>query len=166
MAYFWAKHAYAPYHVSLDYRRLDYRRGERFRGDVWLSREAFLQVKQARIAARVLGLDGQVLYSREEDVVLEDGRHSSLCMALDFPVPDRQIFAVRVSAESPGHRDETLYYFPPAAMRFTGLTGTCLSRSWRFPWWRRNRIGWFIPSPTGENGLRCTFMLRKRRIAP
>lgn len=111
MAYFWAKHAYAPYHVSLDYRRLDYRRGENFRGDVWLSREAFLQVKQARIAARVLGLDGQVLYSREEDVVLEDGRHSSLCMALNFPVPNREIFAVRVSAESPGHRDETLYYF-------------------------------------------------------
>lgn len=110
MAYYWAKHAYAPYHVSLDYRRLDYRAGEMFAADVWLSHDAFLQVQEADVTAQVLGMDGRILYSCRQHCVL-DSAHSTRCMALSFPAPEQEVFAVRVAAQSGAYQDETCYFF-------------------------------------------------------
>lgn len=114
MAYYWAKHAYAPYHVSLDYRRLNYRAGETFSAGVWLSRDAFLQVREADVTARVLGMDGRTLYSCQEHCTLEEA-HSTRCLTLTFPVPAQAVFAVRVCAQSGGYRDETCYFFSTCA---------------------------------------------------
>ncbi len=110
MAYFWAKQAYSAYHVSLDYRRLDYVPGSRFRAQVWLSQDHPRQGDHACIQAEVLAMDGTVLQRREQACLLENV-HSQPCMTLDFPVPEQAVFAVRLTAGGEGGRDQNIYYF-------------------------------------------------------
>ncbi len=111
MAYFWAKHAYGPFHVSLDYRRLDYQVGAEFRGDIWLSADAAPEV--AEIRAEVLNLAGERLCEKRF-VSRPGGCHSSCCGALVFQVPQCEVFVVRLTAEAEGQSDTTLYYFSTA----------------------------------------------------
>lgn len=110
MAYFWAKQAYSSYHVSLDYRRLDHTPGSTFRSDIWLSRDVRETVGSAEITAEVLAMDGRCLHSVKRACAL-DAAHSSRCMELAFPVPEEDVFAVRITAESGQYRDTSCYFF-------------------------------------------------------
>ena len=110
MAYFWAKHAYGPFHVSLDYRRLDHVPGRNFSASIWISRDVCGEKIEASIVAEVLAMDGKVLHRQNWCGTLEP-RHSSCCTILSFQVPNVEVFAVRLTAQGGGHSDSNCYFF-------------------------------------------------------
>lgn len=112
MAYFWSKKAYAPFHVSLDYRSLNPVMGSTFRGEVWLSADR-QDTQPATVSAEVLDMTGKVLHRIEKTDVVNK-HHSEPCMKLEFRVPDLPVYVVRVHGERGTERDDTCYFFSTA----------------------------------------------------
>ena len=108
MAYFWAKEAYRPFHVSLDYRTLT--PVEQFTGSLWVSRDDCAAPLPAGVRWEVLTMAGRVLCSGAAEVTLP-GVHSTKCLDICFPVPREPVYALRVSAQRAGDRDSNLYFF-------------------------------------------------------
>lgn len=108
MAYFWAKNAYKPFHVSLDYRTLN-PVGE-FSGSLWLSRDDCAAGEMAEVRWEVLAMDGRVLFCGSGERILP-GVHSTKCMDFRFVVPCETVYAVRVSARCGEQRDSGIYFF-------------------------------------------------------
>ena len=108
MAYFWAKEAYRPFHVSLDYRTLT--PVGQFTGSLWVSRDDCAAPLPAGVRWEVLTMAGRVLCSGAAEVTLP-GVHSTKCLDICFPVPREPVYALRVSAQGGGGRDSSLYFF-------------------------------------------------------
>lgn len=108
MGYFWAKDAFKPFHVSLDYRTLN-PMGE-FVGSLWLSRDDCAAGETAVLHWEALAMDGRVLFCGTGEMALP-GVHSTRCMDLRFPVPHETVYALRVSARCGEQRDSSIYFF-------------------------------------------------------
>ncbi|WP_158299472.1 glycoside hydrolase family 2 protein [Paenibacillus antri] len=99
MAYHFARKAFSPDHVSLDYRRLDYRPGERFEGGVYVHRAGGSSA--VSVTAEVLDARGRVIYEKQyEGVTKED--HALEIGALEFDVPplEEELFFVRLKGRA------------------------------------------------------------------
>lgn len=111
MAYYWAKKAFSLNHVSLDYRRLNYKPGELFIGGVCVHRAG--SPEQSAVTAQVLSVQGQLLHEQqfrgvtEADKALEIGE-----LVFEVPRTGEELFFVRLTLEDAapcGHRN--LYIF-------------------------------------------------------
>lgn len=118
MAYFWAKKAFAPFHIALAYDRLDHRPGERFEGSLSLFADSTVPSGRARVCVSVLDLFGKCLHTQARDVCL-DGSQACDAGPLSFPAPDVSggLFLVRLTAATGGFAADNTYYFSGAGDR-------------------------------------------------
>ncbi|MCD1259659.1 hypothetical protein B5M42_012530 [Paenibacillus athensensis] len=111
MAYYWVKKAFAPDHVSLDYRKLNYAAGDLFHAPVYVHRNG--GPTQAEVQAQVLDSHGAVLYTQTlRAAALENG--SSLAGNLSFEVPETAdgLVFVRLKLQADAARKvENVYIF-------------------------------------------------------
>ncbi|MBQ5973964.1 MAG: hypothetical protein IJL69_07155, partial [Oscillospiraceae bacterium] len=118
-AYYWVKRAYAPFHVSLRYDRLDHPAGSRFSGEVFLTANAPDAEGPARAVCEVLDVAGRILARWEAAAPVSSDRAERVLTA-DFTVPPvpRGLFFVRLTARSEAGRSaENLYCFSTASVR-------------------------------------------------
>jgi beta-mannosidase len=113
MAYHFAKKAFSPEHVSLDYRKLNYRCGERFESSVYVHRSE----KSAAVSvnAQVLDPQGRVFNEqRFSGVTVENQALEIGLLAFDVPQVEEELFFVRLSGMSDMPAENTytnLYVF-------------------------------------------------------
>ncbi|UJF31797.1 glycoside hydrolase family 2 protein [Paenibacillus hexagrammi] len=99
MAYYWVKKAFAPEHVSMDYRKLNYEAGENFAAPVFVHRNdksAFTKVR-----ALVLDSSGVELHVQHFEGESAGGR-STMLGELKFTVPQTEngLFFIRLYLET------------------------------------------------------------------
>lgn len=113
MAYYWAKNAFEPNHASLDYRRLDYRPGERFEAGAFVHRAG--EPAAYRLTAERLDTAGRTLGSWSfEGVTEKDKTVRAGVVAFDVPAEADALFFVRLRLEVEGEAEEAapnLYTF-------------------------------------------------------
>lgn len=130
MAYHWVRQAYAPLHVSLDYRKLDYRPGEIFRAPVFAHGNG--GTWRVDVVAQVLDGEGKVLFDQSFEGGLQAEKAASLG-ELSFAITERYpaMFFVRLRVLRAGETEtaaaENVYYFSTqesrlyeAALAWTG----------------------------------------------
>ncbi|MFC5404142.1 glycoside hydrolase family 2 protein [Cohnella soli] len=110
MAYYWTKQAFAPLHVSMDYRKLNVEPGERVQRDVYVhAHDAGINVQ---VTAEVLDFLGNLLHSAKfEALTVED---KALCVGqLNFCIPSALVglLIVRLRYRSNLGEGETHPYF-------------------------------------------------------
>ncbi len=99
MAYYWMKQAFAPLHVSLDYRKLDYGKGEPFRHSLYVHAcEAGIPVA---VTVEVLDVQGTVHHVARYEGTTANERALRIG-ELDFHMPDTNdgLVLVRVRCET------------------------------------------------------------------
>lgn len=112
MAYYWSKKAFSDLAVSLDYRRLNYQPGEKFRGTVYVGKEQVEQDMGYILECRVLGLDGKIIFERMHKGTADCTR-TQKALELDFELPEgvADMFAVRLKVSMDGKKTENIYFF-------------------------------------------------------
>lgn len=85
-AYYWTKKAFAPLHISLNYRRLDYAPGDVFSDDLVVMTDAHV-AGEADIRCDILGLDG-TCYDRRAFTAALPASASTTVGRLTFTMPD------------------------------------------------------------------------------
>lgn len=85
-AYYWTKKAFAPLHISLNYRRLDYAPGDVFSDDLVVMTDAHV-AGEADIRCDILGLDG-TCYERQTFTATLPASASTTVGRLTFTMPD------------------------------------------------------------------------------
>jgi len=110
-AYFWTKQAFAPLHITLDYRRLDYAPGTVFSEEmVVLTDEG--AAGRADISWQVLGMDGACYAQGSLAAVLTPSAATPVGR-LTFPMPftEEGLILVRLQVQVGESHDENEYYF-------------------------------------------------------
>ncbi len=131
MAYYWAQEAFSAYHVSLDYRRLDYMPDSEFQADVWMSTDWTVKETSAAVRCEALRMNGEVIFTQTHTCDIIPNR-STKCFPVSFRIPEikGELFVLRVTAESGSYRDETCYFFSAAETELyapaRGLPKACL----------------------------------------
>jgi beta-mannosidase len=115
MAYYWVRGAYAPVHVSLDYRKLDYAAGESFRAPVYIHAEQ--HASACTVTAQVLDKHGAVHAERQfEASSSADKAAEAGILEFDVPAAQDQLFYVRLKLQlATGESATNLYAFSTAA---------------------------------------------------
>lgn len=116
-AYFWAKKAFSPLHVSLNYRRLDYAPGTRFCEDVVIFTD-HRRAGEALVTARVMDLSGNCYAQMKETTALEANKANDVGkLAFTMPDPADGLVLVRLIAELNGEKSFNEYWFATHAVR-------------------------------------------------
>jgi len=138
MAFHWAAKAFAPRHVSLDYRRLNYLCGEEFCVPVFVHNH--LEAVPMEIRASVLTRDGRILH--EKSWVIECPANGSFAVGdLRFPVavPEGELFFVRLLLRPdgrPSHENTCVFstatsrLFAPALRPLQSELGMEMTEGW------------------------------------
>ncbi|MDO4292524.1 MAG: glycoside hydrolase family 2 TIM barrel-domain containing protein [Eubacteriales bacterium] len=93
-AYYQAKRAYEPRHVSADYRSLTFLAGSMAALPVYVSNS--LDAFDARVQAGVYALDGRLLWETALEKRASENRSTKLG-TLSFPVPAEEVFLLRLT---------------------------------------------------------------------
>ncbi len=110
-AYYWTKKAFAPLHISLNYRRLDYAPGTVFSDDVVVMTDAHVSGK-ADIRCDILGLSG-TCYERQTFTADLPASASTNVGKLTFTMPDTadDLVLVRLHVTLGEMQEVNEYYF-------------------------------------------------------
>ncbi len=110
-AYFWTKKAFAPLHISLNYRRLDYAPGTVFSDDLVVMTDAHVS-GEADIQCDILSLDG-TCYERQTFTAMLPASASTTVGWLTFTMPDTadDLVLVRLLVRLGDMREVNEYYF-------------------------------------------------------
>lgn len=110
-AYFWARKAFSPLHITLNYRRLDYAPGAVFSEELVILSDAGV-AGEAAITCQVLGLDGACYLEQRFTVALQPSGRTA-AGRLTFPMPHTRegMAMVRLRAEAGTASSVNEYYF-------------------------------------------------------
>ena len=130
-AYYWTKKAFAPLHISLNYRRLDYAPGDVFSDDLVVMTDANV-AGEADIRCDILGLDG-TCYDRKAFTATLSASASTIVGRLTFTMPDTadDMVLVRLQVCLGEMQEVNEYYFSNTQEKpyhaAATLTGACLT---------------------------------------
>ena len=112
MAYYWSKKAFSDLSVSLDYRRLDYQPGEKFKGTVYVGKEKPEAQMDYSLEIRVLGMDGNVIFEETCEGAAVCTR-TQRAAELEFQLPEdmSDMFAVKLIVWMKEQKMENIYFF-------------------------------------------------------
>jgi beta-mannosidase len=111
MAYYWVRKAFAPVHLSLDYRKLNYMAGEVFNAPIFAHGNG--STEEITIKAEVLDAGGEILFERlyNGSLLAENASlisNLSFEISIDFP----PLFFVRLQLiQNAAVISENVYYF-------------------------------------------------------
>ncbi len=111
MAYYWARNAYSPYHVSLDYLKLNFSSGELFKGKIYV--HGMYGQSHAKVRLKILDLKGRVLSEQLYETEIPDNRSARVAeVNYTIPVDYKGMFLIRLELTGEqGHKLDCNDYF-------------------------------------------------------